>query len=414
MPAFSHLACGRIYDANRWNKFPCTILLAAFLSLLIGQATLLECEAATKRKHGETRVSVPVFLATDRKINESDGKGEIDFGKQVIDPLDVMTYGLVREDTLCTLPDTDKQKQLIESGWYIYTPPVEPKKTKDQEAAELKSAVDPRFQPQVFTDSGFEKLAASLEDAMKSQPPDRRGFVIYVHGCCLDFKGSMQQAADLASSVQAPVLAYSWGCSTGYGGSSLGYPRTQERFNNFLIALMKAFPKERVCIVGNSIGNHLLINFCLQCRPEDYGRQIDELVISRADIDDVAFRSQLHHVEEHTKKVILYVAKNDFQINLSGTLRWFFYPTQHGERAGHVRAHLYTKPSLTVLDVSPLKMGHVIPYDSVADLFGNMGSVPNDSSSYHYVHENSNLYRVQPRAGNGKKRTASSSHRSDP
>lgn len=352
---------------------------------------------------------MPIFLATDRKFIESDDKNEIDFGKQIIDPLDAISYGVVREDSHCTAPGEDQCKALKDAGWFIYAPQTEPK-SKEEQAEEIKKTVDPRFQPQVFHESGFEQMTSALDQALKSQTTERRSFVVYIHGCCLDFRGSMEQAADLASSVQVPVVAYSWGCSTGYGGSSLAYPRTQERFNNFMIDLLKRFPKDRICIVGNSIGNQLLINFCLQCRPGDYGRQIDEIVISRGDIDDVAFKSQLKHVEDHAQKVILYVAKNDFQINLSGTLRWFFYPTMHGERAGHVRAGLYSNPTLTVLDVSPLKMGHVIPYDSLADLFRNGGLVPEESTSYHYVHESSNLYRVSPHRGLGKKHTASSSH----
>ena len=147
--------------------------------------------------------------------------------------------------------------------------------------------------------------------------------------------------------------------------------------------MLTAFPKEKISVVSSSIGTQLVYNFCLQRRPEDYGnRGIDELIFSRADLDDVVFKSQLESIVRHSKKLIVYVSKNDFQINVSGTLRWFFFPTQHGERAGHLRAGLQIEPSLTVLDVSPLRMGHVIPYESVADILEHNGEVPTDTRLY--------------------------------
>ncbi len=349
--------------------------------------------------------SIPILFATDRAQKFSDSK-EIDFGIQVIVPIEAMFYGIKREDARCNIQDDAARQKLRDSGWLIY-PPETTKKADRELFREQESLFE---KSQVFGGDGFTDLINRTKAMLDTAPT--REVVIYVHGCCLDFNGSMRQAADLASSVRAPVIAYCWGCSKGYAGSSLAYPRTQERFNKFLEHVLAALPNERICVVSNSIGTQLITNFCLQRRPEDYGgRNIDEIILSRADIDDVAFKSQLEYINRHSKKIIVYVAKNDFQINVSGTLRWFFYPKQHGERAGHLRSALQSEPSLTVLDVSPLKLGHVIPYDSVADILTNKGDVPVDSKLYHYDHLEDNLYRVAPQI-NAEKEVATTSSNS--
>lgn len=336
---------------------------------------------------GESNISLPVYFATDRsQVVKSDK--DLDYGKQIIFPLDALSYGYKRMDSTCTVPDD--MESLTKCGWLVY--PKDLSKSKDKRAAfiiesnaEVSHAIP-----------SFDELVTKIKGDLSVMP--RKEIVIYVHGCCLSFNESMQQAADLAGSVQTPVVAYCWGCSMGYAGSNMALPRTQERFNKFLIGMLTAFPDAKISVISSSIGTQLVHNFCLQRRPEDYGSRkgIDELIFSRADLDDVAFRSQLDSVMRHSKKLIVYVSKNDFQINVSGTLRWFFFPSQHGERAGHLRSGLQLEQALTVLDVSPLKMGHIIPYESVADILGNGGDVPTDSRLYKYQHLEDNLYRVVP------------------
>jgi esterase/lipase superfamily enzyme len=333
---------------------------------------------------GESHVSLPVFFATDR-AQVVTTKKDLDYKKQIIYPLDAISYGFKRMDSTCTLPDN--MEYLSKCGWLVYPVGI---KQKDREGFVLESNCEVSH-----AISSFDEMVARVKGNLEASP--KKEIVIYVHGCCLNFQESMQQAADLASSVKVPVIAYSWGCSLGYAGSNMAYPRTQERFNKFLVQMLTAFPKEKISVVSSSIGTQLVYNFCLQRRPEDYGnRGIDELIFSRADLDDVVFKSQLESIVRHSKKLIVYVSKNDFQINVSGTLRWFFFPTQHGERAGHLRAGLQIEPSLTVLDVSPLRMGHVIPYESVADILEHNGEVPTDTRLYQYRHEEDNLYRVHP------------------
>lgn len=371
------------------------VLSLALVAVLASTGAL-----ARSAKKGETTISVPIFFATDRE--KLAGKnGGITFGRQLLDPADGMYYGMKRVDVFATAQTIDDDRELLRWGWRI----LQPAGTENGESAgkgggETADNADAgrdceiaQFDEQVFDEEGTEKLISMMRKAISES--QRKEFLVFVHGCCVDFEESMKQSAALENSVKVPVVAYCWGCTKGnYPGSLLAYPRSQERFNKFLTDILKAFPKERISIVGNSIGNSLVINFCAQRRPEETGRQINDIFMSRADVDAFAFKSQLKYIRSHSNNIILYVARNDPQINISGVLRWLSLPAQHGERVGNLRSMLQTEPSLTVLDVSPLKMGHSIPCESISDILKNHGTIPQQSDNFVYTREADNLVRV--------------------
>lgn len=383
------------------GQFQLLLLLLALTLLAVPAGLACKCK---KGKAKESCVSLPVLFATDR-AQILDTKKDLDYGKQIVFPLDSISYGVKRTDATADFSDKSEIEKMASLGWVVYPPELT--KTSLQRDYLIQQPGVEQSHALTGFDQLVDKTKTMVEESGKHQ------IVIYVHGCCLDFDGSIGQAAELASSVKAPVVAYCWGCSKGYGGSSVSFPRTQERFNKFMLQMLTAFPNERISIVSSSIGVQLVHHFCLERRPEDYGnRTIDEIVYSRGDLDDVVLKSQLDAITRHSKKVIIIVAKNDFQINISGTLRWFFYPSQHGERVGHLRSSLQTESPLTVLDVSPLKLGHVIPYDCVAELISNKGDVPSDSRLFHYNHQEDNLYRVEYQESERKHSATSSSTQS--
>ncbi len=375
------------YSGVSWSRVLTTV---SMLGLLFFNGCLNSAAyAGCPRKRAESRVTVPLFFVTDRQARQTDDGFE--FGKQVIEPLNAVTYGTTLVDSMSPSVNQSSADKLKEWGWTFHA--------DNGKGSVLDQHDADSCDTKIFTD--FDALTSQLKNALDKV--EDRHFVVFVHGCCVDFRCSMRQASDLASSLKVPVVAYSWGCSNGYGGSNLAYPRTQQRFNEFMVRILKTFPTEKIGLVANSLGNSVVVDYCLQRRVEDSGRALDAIFLSRADLDDVAFRSQLPNVARHSKKIIVYVARNDFQINLSGTLRWFAYPTMHGERAGHSRAMLQAESTLTVLDVSPLKLGHVMPYDSVADVLLNGGVVPHASGQYEYVRQTENLFRVEHLKNDDKK-----------
>lgn len=363
------------------------------MTVVIGSAGAF---ARIQSTDDQASLNLPIIFATDRERECKDGG--MNYTRQMLEPADGMNYGIRRVDIEAPSPAEEELACLKNWGWTA----MPYRKRKRELEAIAAPVVPPDFSESVFEKDGQAKLVEITRKALAES--GRKELLIYVHGCCLDFDESMRQSAALEEAVKAPVVAYCWGCTKGnYAGSLLAYPRTQERFNDFMVAMLKAFPTEKISVVANSIGNSLLINFALQRRIGDTGRMIDNIFMSRADVDDFAFKSQLKYMRAHSRNIILYVAKNDPQINISGVLRWFSLPSQHGERVGNSRSALQSEPSLIVLDVSPLKMGHVIPYHSISDIIDNHGVVPDRSERYEYTRGSDNLVRVTPIVERGTK-----------
>ncbi|MBA3995356.1 MAG: hypothetical protein C0469_17695 [Cyanobacteria bacterium DS2.3.42] len=249
----------------------------------------------------------------------------------------------------------------------------------------------------------FQCLVASLRKAMEINK--RREFIIFVHGCCIGFEGSMNQAAALEEATRIPVINYAWGSVRGnYGGSTMTLPRSQERFNNLVRRLLKEFPEEKITLAGNSVGNMMIVEYCLETCEHSELRKFDNIILSRADMDAFAFKTQVKHVLRQGKHVCLYVAKNDPQINLSGVLRWFFNPSDRSERVGNSRSAAQfsgCQPSqpVVVYDVSALKLKHIMPHRAVSELLNNDGCAPDDSPVYVYTPEKDNVVRIVQRPG---------------
>lgn len=257
------------------------------------------------------------------------------------------------------------------------------------------------FANQVYEkDKDFDSLVVALRKAMEIN--NRREFIIFVHGCCIGFEGSMNQAAALEEATRIPVVAYAWGSVRGnYGGSTMTYPRSQERFNYLVRRLLKEFPEEKITLAGNSVGNMMIVEYCLETCEHSELRKFDNIIISRADMDAFAFKTQVKHVVRAGKHVSLYVAKNDPQINISGVLRWFFNPKDGSERVGNTRsAPMYNcDQKVVVYDVSALKLKHIMPHRAVSELLNNDGCAPQDSPYYTYTPEKDNTVRVTERPG---------------
>lgn len=266
-----------------------------------------------------------VYFATDRTFTTSKD-GCIKFHKQNTSDLSQLQYGIlnskeVAKQTKCTHKMID--------GWHEF---------KEQFRAEI------------------------------SKYPEEH-FILFVHGCCVDFKESSKQALLLAETAGKPVLVYDWGTPKGnYFGSMLACPRAQERFNSFIIDIFQEYPKARISVVGLSMGNVLVYNFCLQNKVSDLPRHFNEIEMARADIDTIVFRTNMHRVVPHCDKLDLYVAKNDFLINISGFMRGLIYPYPPVFMLGYTPGNSNFGNSIQIFDVSRLKMGHLLPGEAISDV----------------------------------------------
>ncbi len=265
-----------------------------------------------------------VFFVTDRTHKEKKD-GSILFRKQNTDDLSLLWYGI---------------QQFEESE----------KKKKYDKFKLIDNWIDFK-----------EKFRVAVQESGSDQ------FILFIHGCCVDFKEAAKQARMLAEATKKPVLFYDWGTpKSNYFGSMLACPRAQERFNNFIFDIFQEYPKSRISVVGLSMGNVLVYNFCLQNKVSDLPRHFDEIEMARADIDTIVFRTSMHKVIPHCNKLDLYVAKNDFLINISGFMRGLIYPFPPVFMLGHPHGNLDLGNTVEVFDVTKLKLGHILPCEAIA------------------------------------------------
>jgi esterase/lipase superfamily enzyme len=389
---------------------------------LIVSLTILSVSACTPAWAASSEaarkiLSMPILYVTDREKTVS-RSGYQDFGVQMIEPVDALYYGCQQVKVKVTAKEAEEMENLPTWGWSLRgEKDADPYVQNEQSVhATQTHSADGVSQPitekvptvqtadfgnQVFEkESDFQSLVATLRKAMEMNK--RKEFIIFVHGCCIGFQGSMNQAAALEEATRVPVVNYAWGSVKGnYGGSTMTYPRSQERFNGLVRRLLKEFPDEKITLAGNSVGNMMIVEYCLEtCEHSDL-RKFDNIILSRADMDAFAFKTQVKHVMRTTKHVSLYVAKNDPQINLSGVLRWFFNPRDGSERVGNTRsaAMYHCDQPVVVYDVSALKLKHIMPHRAVSELLNNDGCAPADSPVYIYTPEKDNVVRVVQRPG---------------
>ncbi len=333
------------------------------------------------------RANIPLFFATDR-MPKNGNVGKFDYGNQNTEQLDSLTYGLVNKEASISAVGEGDFDALTRIGWTKTGTAASPESTEHKPAP---NAVAGRYENHKY------ESWQQFEDALKAAvgDADRKELVIFVHGCCVSFNKSCQQAASLAAATRGPVVFYDWGSPGGnYVGSLIAYPRSQERFNQFILRLLKAFPTERISIVGLSMGNVLIYNFCLQNRTEDLPRAIDDLELARADIDSIAFRTNMSRVLAHCKRVHLYVARNDFSINLSGFIRGLVYPHPLVFMVGHPHDKREFGEQIQVYDVSRLKLGHVLPSKVIAEVLRSNG-MPTESTHYAYEKDGAGAIAVK-------------------
>jgi esterase/lipase superfamily enzyme len=378
----------------------------------------LAASAASARKI----LSMPILYVTDREKVTSHGDHQ-DFGVQMIEPVDALYYGCQQVKVKVTAKEAEEMENLPDWGWSLRnekdakqeselsatpstaTPTSVTPSTATNSAPPIplaeKTTAEISFQNQVFEkERDFQSLVDTLRKAMEMNK--RSEFIIFVHGCCIGFNGSMNQAAALEEATRIPVINYAWGSVKGnYGGSTMTLPRSQERFNSLVRRLLKEFPEEKITLAGNSVGNMMIVEYCLETCEHSELRKFDNIILSRADMDAFAFKTQVKHVVRAGKHVCLYVAKNDPQINLSGVLRWFFNPKDQSERVGNARSApmFYCDQPVAVYDVSALKLKHIMPHRAISELLNNNGNPPEDSPVYIYTPDKDNVVRVVQRPG---------------
>lgn len=316
----------------------------------------------------KSQLSLPVFFATDR-VSKQMKKGHLAFGAQDPTVFDKLIYGA-----------TNKGESVYPNNTVI-----------DKENEELANTSAP-INETTYKDYG--EFEANLVKAVARS--GKQDIVIFVHGCCETFERVARQAEQLGIATDSPVVSYDWGTPmANYFGSLVAHPRTQERFNQFILSILKTFPNKRISIVGLSMGNALIYNFCLQTPVSQMPRLFDNISIARADIDSYAFQTNMDKVLSHSNRVQLYVASNDFLINLSGFLRKMAWTKSPFFMLGHQSPKPVLKPQFEVYDISRLKLGHKLPKDLIAEVIKSNHGAPQKSLAYSFANSSTGIIIVQ-------------------
>jgi len=112
------------------------------------------------------------------------------FGKQIIDPNYPLSFGVVREETRRKRRVGDMNlanlANLAKWGWLV----VPRKRSKS-----IDRPVPAMFAESKIFDAGYEEFTEELRNSLQSNKKNE--FAVFVHGCCVSFQTSVQQAADL-------------------------------------------------------------------------------------------------------------------------------------------------------------------------------------------------------------------------
>ncbi|HMO19874.1 MAG TPA: alpha/beta hydrolase [Candidatus Melainabacteria bacterium] len=314
-------------------------------------------------------INLPVFFVTDRRVNVDVGKKKYSYGKQVLSgegTLDsVLTLGIEQHRTYCPrqkpawLPAFDldifgSEDSFFEQGLKWRT---------------FRGLVHGRL----YGWSQKADFYRHLENVLDRCP--RKEVVIFVHGCCVDHGKAAIQAVNIQKWYRRPVLLYDWGTdSKNYYQSLVSYPRTQDRFGEFIKDLKSRLGEVRLTVVAYSVGANILKDFC-QRLDQDVSGVFDDVILLRADTHIAELEKALPDIARQSKNPVqVWVSGNDSQMLASRLLRVVtILPRSiisvRGRRAGDTKAWLESESiepdrfnRVQILDVSELGLGHRIPF----------------------------------------------------
>jgi esterase/lipase superfamily enzyme len=290
---------------------------------------------------------------------------------------------------------TDCQHHMYYGTAYVEVPNVENKNNaelfkaldwKVSEHAPAKISAKDRIDPSNPDESKklfMDRLKKALDQSGKSE------LCLFVHGAADGFEDCTQDAAQLAYSLQKPIVLYSWPSDPrrrGYFIDSNDVEWSQGHFDQFLKDLM-AFKSEHpleVISVSHSMGNRLVV----RALPVVYGKGlVKDWEIVSPDMDADTCRHYILGLTQLNSRLRLYVSNKDKMLPLAQMLSGGYY------RLGEAANPTYANPSantklferIDFTDVDTGLTGHSIPFD----LISNMVATDKPGSDLELVDEGS-------------------------
>ena len=227
-----------------------------------------------------------------------------------------------------------------------------------------------------------ERFYAALENRDQAERP----LVIFVHGCCVSLGEMFKQARGLKAAFErqcGPIdmICYDWSTPSGnYPASLARVEAMNASFNEFLKELpptLKSRQGRPLVLVTHSLGAYCLVDRRTRQSILDRDEIFSACFFSRPDITSDQFFASYPAFKNIACKYFLLKANNDPNLKLSSLVRARpFAGNRENRRLGlfadDASLSQLDPEKLSVVDVSELKLGHVIPYEKIAALYKEM------------------------------------------
>ena len=326
------------------------------LILLLCSLSFFSQPSYAKKNASKTNyLTIPVNYVTDRELT-----GET-FGphrRYATDCQHHMYYGTAYVE----VPNVDNKKdaELFKAlGWKVSEHGPSKIASKDR-----IDPSDPDASKKMFID----RLKKALDQSGKPE------LCLFVHGAADGFEDCTQDAAQMAYSLQKPIVLYSWPSDPrrrGYFIDGTDVEWSQGHFDQFLkdlMALQAEHPLE-VISVSHSMGNRLVV----RALPVVYGKGlVKDWEIVSPDMDADTCRHYILGLKQLNSKLRLYVSNKDKMLPLAQLLSGGYYrlgeaanPT-YAANAKNIDPKLFQRIDFTDLDTG--LTGHSIPFELISNM----------------------------------------------
>ncbi len=353
--------------------------------LLYGACSILSDLAPVKEEVVDVRdwLVVPIFYATNRA--RADSK-QIDFlEKKNNGPL---AFGV---KNIC-VPYPEKvsiSPEIIDRlGWrLIHLQKAIPSNTLPVILPEQKNHIpDQEFSPREVA-SAFEKYRGLIVNG---------DVVVFVHGCCVTFKTSLERTAKLAVQMQTPVIVYSWVSPIGfekYLENGTLAQQAYDSFCTFLDRLAQRVPTDKTIVIGHSMGAGFIDEAFVRRFERSYGGKVlpkyKEIIFSQPDIDARVYLNHDKNTISQANKTTIFMVSDDPRLRTAALAHGRF---ERLGLPGPLLDELCKLDTQDIIDLTVSGIGHNLPARFIGSMY-RIGTI--NGSDYNLVQKQKHLFILE-------------------
>ena len=255
---------------------------------------------------------VPVFYGTDRGAQAGDKRVNYDSNR---------AKRLELGRAMVTVPKAHEVPN-IERPW-VYRIPL-------TNVVIYQETEDPKkhFTMQEVKALSKDEYLALIRERLATSKKFKDHAVVFIHGFNTTFDFAVYRAAQMAYDLQfdgAPFV-YSWPSKGQLGLQDYGYDRgsaeqAEPYLKEFLSLVTRETGAKSVSIIAHSMGNLVLLPVLRELKNSaPAGVEISQIILAAPDVDRDRFENLAAEIKSYAKGTTLYVASNDWALELSKRL----------------------------------------------------------------------------------------------